>query len=609
MNKLFTLNKIILSACATLGFMFTNIAPSCAENLTKSIIATQNSSTAQVVLDNKSFVEARGRVGEKVEVGTVHITATDLPEGVKLLPSSKINGIFTTDIVSLPSGNSETDVTIYYEAKKIGKDEGRIYITLGDDYLEEIKLSGLAIDPATPPTLNVDATQLSEFNTKVGESVEQTITATIKGFPSSVDVKVTQEKPGFTVNTGILYYSVETHKLRITFYPKEVGNYEAEITFSNEFVEPVIIKVKGTATDGSAEPEKEGDELPLTYDNPVTLLDEHFNDVTHNKPLSIEGWKNIAAIGQRAWWGYTFPEYEEDNAGENVAKITAYDSKMEAGLNQECQMLLATPPLNLKDAASKIFTFRVMGKFLLDKMTETLTLCTLTYEDGNLMAYPIEGVTMPYLPDESGKWQEYQVDLTNLQLGDVCHLGFLLSGMRGPDHSTTYYIDDVTFGRTDIPMIKTDKEEVVFNSVEGAFAVSEEVNVTATNLTEDIHITLEGKYKDDFELSHTTLPKEGGKFFVGYESSYKEGYYGVYAKLTSKGAVTKNIAFFATIISGIESVEITENDIIEIYDINGTKISKVRGITVVDTVEKLPKGTYIIRISRNNQLRTLKITR
>ena len=613
MKKRFEFKKTFAVVFVLLACMYINVqrvgASAAVVDKIINCVSDAKSSAAQIILDNDKFTKARGRVGEKVEIGIVHVTATDLPEGVKIVPSSKINGIFTTDITTLPSGNNETDIRIFYEAKKIGKDEGSIYFMADGNYLSEIKVSGLAIDPATPPTLTLDKYQLPEFNAQVGTADEKTVTVNISGFPSSVDVKVTQAEPGFTVNTGVLYYSVATHNLKITFFPKKAGNYEATITFSNEFISPVELKVKGTANDGGENPEVEGDKLPLTYDNPVTLIDEHFNNVNHNKPLSLEGWKNIAAIGKRAWWGYTFPDYDSDNAGETVAKVTAYDSKMDAGLEEECQMLLVTPPLNLKDAESQMFTFRVMGKFMIEKMTEQLSLCYLTYEDGNLMAYPIEEVVMPYLPDENGDWKDFQVDLTNLQLGDVCHLGFLFRGMRGPDHSTTYFIDDVTFGRTDIPIIKTDKEEVVFNSVEGAFTVSEEVNVTANSLTDDINIKLEGKYKDDFELSCTTLPKDGGKFYVGYQSSYKDGYYGVYAQLSSKGAVTKNVAFFATIISGIESVVIEDNDITEIFTLDGTKVSEVRGISVVDDVSSLPSGTYIIRIKGNNGTRTLKIAR
>ena len=66
--------------------------------------------------------------------------------------------------------------------------------------------------------------------------------------------------------------------------------------------------------------------------------------------------------GTRAWWGYTFPDYDTDNAGEHAAKVTAYDSKVETGNETPCQMLLVTPALDFENAKSKYFTFRVMGQ-------------------------------------------------------------------------------------------------------------------------------------------------------------------------------------------------------------------------------------------------------
>lgn len=565
--------------------------------------------TPAIVLDNKSFTKARGRVGEKVAVGTVHVSASGLPGGVVIVPSSSVEGIFTTDVAQLPQGDSETDITIYYEAVKIGKDEGKLYFMAGGSYYEEIKVGGLAIDPAMPPTLTAEPLVINDFKAEVSTADEKTVSVSLSGFPSPVDVKVTQAQPGFSVNTGMLYHTVAQHSLKVTFFPKKSGSYEAVITLSNEFIDPVEIKVYGTATGGDEEPEKEGDELPLSYDNPLTLLDEHFDNVGHNKPLSLEGWKNIAAIGNRAWWGYTFPDYDEDNAGMNVAKVTAYDSKMEAGLDQEMQMLLVTPPLDYKNAASKMFTFRVMGKFLVENMTEELMLCTLSEEDGGLMAYPVEGVQIPTLPDESGEWRLFHIDLSDKDLPDVFHMGFLFNGMRGPDHSTTYFIDDVSFGRTDIPVIRTDREEVYMDAVDGASVTSPDVIVTTENLKKGVGITLEGKYKDDFSLSSSVLPAEGGKFNVTYNGSYADGYYGIYAKLSSEGAAPKYVAFFASIVSGIQSVEVSAADRVEIIGIGGTVVARTSGTSVVETLSSLPSGTYVLKISGTSGSRTIKVSR
>ena len=358
-----------------------------------------------------------------------------------------------------------------------------------------------------------------------------------------------------------------------------------------------------------AEGGAEGDDLPLSYDNPVALLSEHFNGVAHNKPLAVDGWKNLASIGMRAWWGYTFPDYDTDNAGQTVAKVTAYDSKMEAGLDEECQMVLVTPPLDYKNAASHMFTFRMMGKFMVENMSEEILLCILSEEEGQLMAYPIEEIVLPRIPDENGDWHEYQVDLDGRDIPDVFHLGFVFTGMRGPDHATTYFLDDVTYGRTDIPVIRTSTQEVYMEAVDGAEVTSPEVTVTTENLITKVDISLEGKYKDDFILSNATLPKEGGKFTVTYVGTYTDGYYGVYAKLSSEGTAPKYVAFFATIVTGIQSVEVSPADVVEITSLGGTLVSRTTGMSLVDALGTLHRGTYIVSITGTSGTRTLKISR
>ena len=607
MNLHFTLSKLTAVTMLSLSCLLVNsqqadasVTDTNIQNIITSgsrYFLTSRAETPSIVLDNRTFNNARGRVGEKVVVGTVHVTAIDMPGEVSIVPSGSADGIYTTDVQTLPAGTSETDITIYYEAKKIGKDEGKLYFMVGDDIYEQINLKGLAFDPSVPPAISFEPEYFEEFNTVVGTPVTQTIKVNIEGFPSSVNVSIKQDKPGFSCNTNLLYFSVPTHEFKVTFNPKEAGDYEATFTFSNEFIEPVEISVKGTATvEDTGGDEVEGDKLPLTDKDPVKLLNEPFDNVEHNKVISIDGWKNVAALGTRAWWGYTFPEYDEENAGEKVAKVTAYDSKIAAGKEDMCQMLLATPPLDFNASESKIFTFRVMGQYMTENMEDMLMFCYLQQDGEYLWAQPIEGIEIPASPDQNGEWVEYHVDLSGMheELGDIFHIGFFYVGMRGSTSSTTYYIDDVSFGRTDLPVISTDVTEVMMETVPGKNIVSDDVTVTTENLVMPVNLKLRGKYKDDFKLSCSTLPKEGGTFNVSYEGKYAEGDYGVYVQLSSKNAATKYVAFFASVASGIKSLEIEENGVIEITDISGKVVGKTTVQSVSDVMSRMPKGTYVI---------------
>ena len=562
--------------------------------------------TAVIEIDNRNFLKARGKVGQKIEVGKVHVKAVAMPGEVTIVPSGSAEGIYTTDVAKLPAGDSETDITIYYEAKKIGKNDGKLYFMVGEDIYEQINIKGLAIDPATPPAVTLEPGELPVFTTEVGKAVTATLTANLVGLPSAVYVKVKQAEPAFNINSGYLYHSVATHKLTVTFNPKNAGDFEGTIVFENEFFEPVEFKVKGTATAKPDEkPEAEGDQLPLPSDNPKALLNEGFGSGMHNKPIKIEGWSNLAGLGTRAWWGYQFPDYDTENAGEWVAKATTFDSKVEAGAEQECQMVLITPPLDYKKAESKIFTFRVMGKNMTEGMPDQLMFCNFYMEDGYLYGNPVAGVAMPSRPDENGEWIDYHVDLSDQPLDDTFYMGFLLNGMRGTLSSASYYIDDVSFGRTDLPLMTPDRPEVMLNVAPGV-AQPEKITVETKNLTAPVKLTLGGRDKASFEVSAKTLPASGGSFFVKFEAE-KEGSYEAYVKLSSRGAATRFVQFFVSAATGLQSLVTEQSDSVVVMDKSGRVVCTVDGASVSSALQSLPAGAYVVRATGAAGTRTVKI--
>ena len=563
--------------------------------------------TPVVELDNRSFLKARGKVGQKIEVGKVHVKATALPAEMKIVPSGKVEGIFTADVTTFPAGDSETDITIYYEAKKIGKDEGKLYLMIGEDIYEQINLKGLAIDPATPPAVVLEPAQLKEFTTEVGTPVVAEIDANLIGLPSAVMVKVQQPQPAFSISSGYLYQGTPTHHLKVTFNPKAAGTFEATIVFENEFFTPVELKVKGTATAKPEEkPEVEGDQLPLPTDNPQKLLKEGFDAGLHNKPLALKGWTNLASLGTRAWWGYQFPDYDKENAGEFVAKATTYDSKVEPGMETECQMVLLTPPLDFKNAESKMFTFRVMGKGMTEGMPDKLMFCHFYETEQGLAGMPVEGVAMPSRPDENGEWIDYHVDLSNSDLEDVFYMGFLLDGYRGTMSAASYFIDDVSFGRTDLPLMSPDVAEVNLSFTPNVSAVSEVVTVTTKNLIEPVKLTLGGRDKASIELSVKTLPAEGGPFAVKFKGE-QENSYEAYVKLSSRGAATRYVSFFASPVTGIQHLATVQSDRVVVMDKSGRIVSSVDGASVSSALAELPQGVYVVRATGASGTRTLKI--
>lgn len=229
--------------------------------------------------------------------------------------------MFELSATSVPAGTNETDIVITYKPTAIGKHEGRLFIDCPEMPLlsQSITLSAYAIDEQNPPTVTVSPETLPTFEAKVGERQEQTISITTANLPDYAYMKL-KESGSFLLSTTMLMKDA-TANVKVTFAPKEAGEYENEIEIYGLGLDTLRVKINGKAGESTEpEPEKEGDELPLDASSPMKLINEHFDNVTKNKPLSIEGWKNLAMEGKRAWWGYEMPETDE-TAGERLLKL------------------------------------------------------------------------------------------------------------------------------------------------------------------------------------------------------------------------------------------------------------------------------------------------
>ena len=344
----------------------------------------------------------------------------------------------------------------------------------------------------------------------------------------------------------------------------------------------------------------------LSTESPLTLVNETFDNQERNKPLHIAGWTNSAIKGTRAWWGFSFLDTDA-SAGEHVAKVTAYDSKVEIGEETAAQMMLVTPALDFKNAKSKMFTFRVRGDYLLDEQTDKLELCYIDMEDGTPYVAPVGGFSMPCTKDESGEWYEYHLDLADYELSDVFFMGFRLTCTRGRNNSATYYIDDVTYGRTDIPVIRTSVQSLAYTAQPGHDAVSDIIAVSAENLSEPVALALGGANKSKFSLSKTELGTNGGSFTVTF-NSFDEGVHEAYVKLSSRGAADKYVVLSVnnTTQSGMSTVP-AERGLVTVVDLAGHVVAQKNGATPAETVSGLAAGIYVVKVTTNGKISTYKV--
>lgn len=514
---------------------------------------------------------------------------------------------FGLSVESIAKGTSETDIIVSYTPTTVAKHKA--YLSIDCPSLPELSksivINAYAIDEQNPPTATFNPTALEQFTAKVDETQEQTLEITTSGLPDFG--KIALQSPGaFRVNNTMLM-KASKNVVKVTFAPTAAGTYTNALIISALGMEDIVLPIEGVATEGSqTDPETEGDEFVLSTASPVTLLNETFDNVSErNTPLHITAWTNSALTGKRAWWGYTFPE-EDESAGECVAKATAYDSKVADGDETPMQTMLVTPALDFKNATSKMFTFRVRGDYLQDNQTDKMELCYIDMEDGEPYVQPIE-MNMPCTKDESGEWYEYHLDLRDYDLPDVMFMGFRFTGTRGKLNSATYYIDDVTYGRTDIPVIRTSTSLLAYNAVVDKDAVSDEISVTTENLAEPVKLKLGGPNRSKFKLSTTELGTDGGSFTVSFHSS-DEGVHEAYVRLTSRGAADKYVALAVhnTVATGIDAIPSAPARIV-VCDLAGRVVADKAEATPAEAVSGLAPGVYVIKMITADSISTYKV--
>lgn len=555
------------------------------------------------ITDEVLFEGTAAPINVATEYVKLKVDAANLPSAVSIYITGTNGKMFSLSTEEIPAGTSTTDVIVTYTPTAVGKHTARINFESADmpELNNAFTINTVCIDPANPPTIIVEPMELPQFSAKVGEQQQQTLKVTTKGLPDYGKVKLMGEGEGaFLINNTMLMKEME-QTLTVTFKPKAEGTFTERLEFSALEAETFYVTITGTTTGGADPSDKEGDDLPLTAENPLTLLNENFDNITNNKPVSIEGWKNVAMEGKRAWWG-------SDADGEKTAKVSAYDSSVEIGKATPCEMLLVTPPLDFVNSATKMFTFRVMGNLLTEGMTDLLELCYIDLEGGEMNVFPIE-LTMPNIPDLNNEWQEYHLNLEGQDLADVFFMGFRFKSQLGRENSATYYIDDVTYGRDDLPMITPSVTQLAFESTKGATTVSEEITLETLNTTEPITLSLGGPNKSKFELTATTFPATGGKFAVKFQSD-EIGVHEAYVKVSSRGAADVYIPVSVNNKdnSGIVSITFEASPDVTVYDFSGRAVKTVKECkNYRQAIDGIAAGTYILKAVSKAGVQTTKV--
>ena len=528
-------------------------------------------------------------IGQQATYATYTVEYANLTEAVSVYVTGANSDQFEVSEGSIPAGSGTATITLNYKPQSIGKHTARINFesnvsTLNTGYAA----NAIAWNPATPPTISVNTEGLKTFECKAGASVQQTITVSTSNLIDYGSASVSGTANGaFIINNATLLKNGDT-KITITFKPLVEGNYTDVVKFTALNAESKSVTVKGVATADEVSG-KEGDQLPLDESNALTSYVQNFDGVVKNQALSLEGWKNLAQVGTRAWWGYTWDD------GNGAAKVTPYDSKSEE--STPCVMTLVSPALDFKNSANPVLTFKLMGTLMREGMNDALEVCYIEKDGESMYVEPIQGLNIPCTPDQNSEWVPFTIDLKGLDLADTFFIGFRFKSNRGTESTTSYFVDDFTWGQTNVPLIRTSVRELKFPATIGKKATSPEIGVEGVALTSPISISMYGADKDKFTLSTTGLPAEGGKFTLDFIHN-EQGVFAVEVDLASEGAPVSAVVVGADnqVATGISTVVINLEQPVSVYDLQGRVLINCEKINSLSHVKAtFGEGIYVVK--------------
>ncbi len=350
---------------------------------------------------------------------------------------------------------------------------------------------------------------------------------------------------------------------------------------------------------------------------PLTLLNETFNGTRHTRGLNLPGWQTLALQADRPFWGWAQKNKTTMEIEEQCAQISFLNS-LNKDDKREHQAWLISPTLSYKNALSKILTFRLRYELPTENGNEKFGVFIITEKEGSINPQYLDITRLLLVENiENDTWYDYYVDLSKvegIQIEDLFHVGFsFYSPVGGNATSLTFMIDDVTFGRTDITEINVDKDLISF-----LFKVDQECTpqlftVTTKNPKHPIALTMvPSRMAEQFKLSTTQLPKEGGDVAVGFKSK-DDAKRAAALLVQSRGSASKLVRLIAQIDNSVEMPEslaasrvyptVVEQTLhVEglynqyyIYSLQGEWLQQGNATHKIE-VGHLPKGTYIIRL-------------
>ncbi len=501
-------------------------------------------------------------IGNTATFETVHVKHGNVTSATTFYIGGADASQFSLSASELPADQTDIDLIITYAPTSAGTHSASLifdnaqHTTILPDM---ISLSGTCTDPSAQPKLTVTPSEVPAFEVLEGKQQKQTVTLSSINCTDFVYAQVNHvQGEGFTID-GTMFGKNTESTVTITFAPKVAGSYQSTITFSSTGAEDVVITLNGTATAKTPETIDWQTEFVWNDANPLNLMFEKFDGISHNETFVLDQWQNVAAADQRPWWGFDASKTQIIEGEGKFVKASAYQFGQESTGTWE--MWLATPPLDFQNAASKIFAFSVMGQYLAGEGSESKL--EIYYIDASNPANVFfqnltESFDIPVTSDRSESWSTFYLNLAPFAetMADVFHMAFRFVGPNGNEGAVTYYLDDVSWGRTDLPFISPDIAQIAETAVLNVEKEIGQINVSTQYLTVPVSVAIKGANYDKFTLSTESLPAEGGIVTVSFKSD-EVGVHEAYVELSCSEAPTVYIpiSVLCQNAEGIESVE------------------------------------------------------
>lgn len=257
---------------------------------------------------------------------------------------------------------------------------------------------------------------------------------------------------------------------------------------------------------------------------PLAVLNETFSDLRHTRILGLEGWQNLTVRGERPFYAWKQKNADQSVVENEVAQISFLKYGVED--RREHESWLISPTLSYKNAQSKDLTFSLMYRNQTTNGEELFGFYIITEKDGKATPYFLD--ISEYVPAgvklEPDMWFDYRIDLSKVEglaIDDKFHVAFsYYSPVGGNATSLNFMIDDVTFGRTDLPELSVDNDFIQFVFRPGQEMTPQPLNIYSNRTTAPVTITLApSAQKKYFKISSEKLPLEGGALAVGFKSN------------------------------------------------------------------------------------------